>query len=98
MNGTLRLATTTTTFRRAVSLGGDGTAYITTWLAVEEDDEESGKPKHFTLPVVLSYAPDGPVRLHGPAAHLSVLPPRSPKASVPTLHAHRHRLHTGTYS
>ncbi len=52
--GALRLATQKTIIRRTVALGDDGTVYITTYVPVEKDDEETGKPKRFTLGVTLS--------------------------------------------
>lgn len=68
--GQLRLATQKTIIRRTVALGDDETVYITTYVPVEERDDETGKAKRFTLPVTLSRSPDGAIRVHGPAAHL----------------------------
>jgi hypothetical protein len=68
--GELRLATQKTIIRRTVTLGDDGTAFITAYLPVEKDDDETGKPKRFTLGVTLSRSPDGTIRVHGPVAHL----------------------------
>ncbi len=68
--GDVRLATQKTIIRRTVTLGDDGTVFVTAYLPVEKDDEESGKPKRFTLGVTLSRSPDGTIRAHGPAAHL----------------------------
>jgi len=68
--GDLRLATQKTIIRRTVALGDDGTVFLTTYVPVEERDQEGGKPKRYTLPVTLSRSPDGAIRAHGPAAHL----------------------------
>jgi len=68
--GELRLATQKTIIRRTVALGDDETVYITTYVPVEERDDETGKAKRFTLPVTLSRSPDGMIHVHGPAAHL----------------------------
>jgi len=68
--GELRLATQKTIIRRTVALGDDGTVYITTYVPVEERDDETGKAKRFTLPVTLSRSSDGTIRVHGPAAPL----------------------------
>jgi len=68
--GKLRLANQKTIIRRTVTLGDDGTVFLTAYVPVEKDDEETGKPKCFTLGVTLSRSPDGTIRVHGPAAHL----------------------------
>jgi len=68
--GTLRLATSTTYLRRTVALGTDGTAYVTTYVPVEEVDDDSGKAIPGVRPVTLSCDPQGTVQVHGPVAFL----------------------------
>jgi len=68
--GTLRLATSTTYIRRTVALDMNGTAYVTTYVPVEEVDDESGKALPGVRPVTLSCDPQGTVQVHGPVAFL----------------------------
>ncbi len=68
--GELRLATQKTTIRRTVALGDDGTVFLTTYVPVEERDDETGKIKRRTMAVTLSRSSDGTIRVHGPAAPL----------------------------
>jgi len=68
--GTLRLATSTTYIHRTMALGMDGTTYVTTYVPVEEVDDDSGKAIPGVRPVTLSCDPQGTVQVHGPVAFL----------------------------
>ena len=68
--GTLRLAASTTYIRRTLALDGRGTSYLTTYIPVEEVDDETGKAVPGVRPVTLSCSRDGTIRIHGPVAFL----------------------------
>jgi len=68
--GNLRLATHTTYLRRLVALTKEDTVFVTTYVPVEDEDEESGKTIPGIRPVTLSRDRHGRVCIHGPVAHL----------------------------